>query len=845
MVATQALMQDSDWQAQRELEWKAIDEGVRRYRKDRRQAIEKGRAGELSVSQLAMAHWFTAVEASIARDIANFKSTGMCIMVDPEAMEAMSEMPPGELAYLAMWCVINELAGAPAGKTCAKVYHQIGRAVLSELAYRHLKEHDPDEWRTIKDGYRRLTPTVLAQRVKRESLDPRWKQTRLRTQIGTKLLRTVHEYASCSSYDSDGGSEIIDNFMPAFEIFSRVNGKHSTYHIRMTSDCLQMLEDAHKGREHLRPMHMPMVCKPLLWTDEGRGGYISLRTSLVIRSSKRQRDMIADDRNTIYKPGLNVINRTPYALNKWLVNLQQSMFRRGGGRAMLPLLENKPGLPMPEGYRAEIERGKGRWAQVDDDEAREWRKRMRGVHDTNIAAQAERYCFLAYQDVCRVVGDYDHFYVPMVFDTRGRLVPSAKWLHHHSNKAVRAAILFADPVPLDERGHFWLKVHAANMFGFDKGTFEERAAWSDEHMDRMKEIGNDPHSDYWWTEADGGDNCWQFLAACKAFVDPWTAERLPVQMDGSNNGLQHYAAMMRDRQGAEMVNVLPGERPADSYEAVAGDVIEMLGSHDIADTFVPTEAHAKRGSKPCTVDGSAEWIRRLMDRKMAKPPVMTSVYDVTDYGMRDQIYDAISDRATGLSNRQVGKLATDTQRLIRTAIGSRFPGAMDAMTWIRKSASEIAKSGELVEWRNPIGFPVVQPYRKSPSRRLNTVFGQVRIINDDMTEGKPMVSKQAAGAAPNVVHSVDMAHLLTTAIQCDKDMVHMGAVHDSYWTQAGHVDRLRRHTNECFVRVHRRPFLSQLHAQWCERYPSVKFEEPPHVGTFEIEGAANSPYLFS
>lgn len=44
--------------------------------------------------------------------------------------------------------------------------------------------------------------------------------------------------------------------------------------------------------------------------------------------------------------------------------------------------------------------------------------------------------------------------------------------------------------------------------------------------------------------------------------DPATfRSRLPVQMDGSCNGLQHYAALSRDAPGAHAVNLLPVDRP--------------------------------------------------------------------------------------------------------------------------------------------------------------------------------------------------------------------------------------------------------------------------------------------
>ena len=62
------------------------------------------------------------------------------------------------------------------------------------------------------------------------------------------------------------------------------------------------------------------------------------------------------------------------------------------------------------------------------------------------------------------------------------------------------------------------------------------------------------------------------LAACMevrgalAWHDAWGStatypSRLPVQIDGSCNGLQHYAALGRDAPGGAAVNLEPFDRP--------------------------------------------------------------------------------------------------------------------------------------------------------------------------------------------------------------------------------------------------------------------------------------------
>jgi DNA-directed RNA polymerase len=51
---------------------------------------------------------------------------------------------------------------------------------------------------------------------------------------------------------------------------------------------------------------------------------------------------------------------------------------------------------------------------------------------------------------------------------------------------------------------------------------------------------------------------------------------LPVHQDGTCNGLQHYAALGGDSQGAKQVNLSATERPSDVYTYVSEMVEEHL-----------------------------------------------------------------------------------------------------------------------------------------------------------------------------------------------------------------------------------------------------------------------------
>lgn len=88
----------------------------------------------------------------------------------------------------------------------------------------------------------------------------------------------------------------------------------------------------------------------------------------------------------------------------------------------------------------------------------------------------------------------------------------------------------------------------------------------------------------WWATA--GDP-WQCLATCIELhaalesPNPYEFESsLPVHQDGTCNGLQHYAALGGDAQGAQQVNLASGDRPSDVYTHV-GDMVERLLKVDV------------------------------------------------------------------------------------------------------------------------------------------------------------------------------------------------------------------------------------------------------------------------
>src|ERR1700759_5428804 len=75
--------------------------------------------------------------------------------------------------------------------------------------------------------------------------------------------------------------------------------------------------------------------------------------------------------------------------------------------------------------------------------------------------------------------------------------------------------------------------------------------------------------------------------------DPCAYEsNFPVHQDGTCNGLQHYAALGGDSQGAKQVNLDAGDRPSDVYTYVA-NMVEKRIEEDLTSTKKADQKFAK------------------------------------------------------------------------------------------------------------------------------------------------------------------------------------------------------------------------------------------------------------
>jgi DNA-directed RNA polymerase len=343
--------------------------------------------------------------------------------------------------------------------------------------------------------------------------------------------------------------------------------------------------------------------------------------------------------------------------------------------------------------------------------------------------------------------------------------------------------------------------------------------WADDHWHEIEAsaefaLGRNikrPSKCMWWLKE--GEDHWQGLAACIEILQASECTKgpqnylcaLPVQLDGSCNGLQHYAALGRDQRGGEAVNLVPSiDKPADVYT----DVLKI----------VQTRVGREQGDEENPNYLLAKIVHGKLNRKIVKQTVMTSVYGVTMIGARDQIKARLADScevnwddAAKDYNKAVptGELTGDDLRVkcagylakvTMDSIGDVFTVGKQIMNWLKMCSVQLSLRGHATSWVTPLGLPVVQPYRQDRRYSVRTSVGQITL--SETSDLLPVdAARQKDALPPNFVHSLDATHMFMTAQACKQLGLTFASVHDSFWTHAGDVNVLGKEIRNQFYNV--------------------------------------------
>ncbi|NYS26044.1 hypothetical protein HUK65_13700 [Rhodobacteraceae bacterium 2376] len=262
-------------------------------------------------------------------------------------------------------------------------------------------------------------------------------------------------------------------------------------------------------------------------------------------------------------------------------------------------------------------------------------------------------------------GSQPVFYLPWFADYRGRIYAATPWLTPQGGDVQRALLEFAKGRPLDGLGWKALRRHGANLvsksrvlsdlniIGRTSLTLEERERWVEQNEAQIWASAADPCEEDFWRDVAGGSEI-QFLAFCltyrQAMEEPQAPVHLPVQIDGTCNGLQHISALTGDEELACAVNVLEDGSglPRDIYMELAEATRMRIRSGETA--VSPKDPVGRQVEEWLSSSGLLD---DLVDRSTAKKVIMTIPYGA---GETAQIAHVLEQLLPSLQNATIDNL---------------------------------------------------------------------------------------------------------------------------------------------------------------------------------------------
>lgn len=670
--------------------------------------------------------------------------------------------------------------------------------------------------------------------------------TTVKARVGAMLLEKLMEVAKIeipnANQQPGEGPTLLQ---PAFAHVVDLSGGQRVGLVKANATLLEkMRKEPVRGTLGTR---LPMVAEPKPWTGYKEGGFYRYPMPFMRTAGddlQRAYGMAAANRGDLEQVfrGLDVLGKTPWRINREVFDVAVQVWNTGEAFAKIPA--ESPEVPLPPEPPADASK----------EERRKWRSEVKAVEDKLNGYHSNR-CFQNFQlEVARAYRD-EVFYYPHNIDFRGRAYPIPALLNHIGADMGRGLMKFGVGKELGIVGLSWLKIHVANVYGFDKASLKEREEWTMEHLDDIYDSAVNPLGGrQWWKKA---EDPWQCLASCfelRAALDSPDPTRfvshIPVHQDGTCNGLQHYAALGGDRSGAAQVNLEPGDRPADIYTGVK-ELVQASIAKDAAEGNV-----------------YGQFLVDRITRKVVKQTVMTNVYGVTFIGAIEQVQKQLvalyEDVELPDGVASLKQCAVYIARKIFNALGTMFTGAQDIQYWLGEAANRICtaftmeqiqkiedvlddvervepgyrkvgrkmchKGGHkaaaikdashfksVVTWTTPLKLPVVQPYRAIQSQNVTTSLQNVAITSPNSWDPVSR-RKQLQAFPPNFIHSLDATHMFLSAIMCHEQGLTFASVHDCFWTHASDVPTMNLVLRDAFVQMHSEDIIGRLAEEFKARY---------------------------
>jgi DNA-directed RNA polymerase len=198
--------------------------------------------------------------------------------------------------------------------------------------------------------------------------------------------------------------------------------------------------------------------------------------------------------------GLDVLSSTPWAINRKIFDVILKAWNSGEAIADIPASEEKANHKLPPKPDAR---------DTDPSKRSQYVEQVKQVLAAQRKDHSERCKFNYNLEIARSYLN-DTFYLPHNMDFRGRAYPIPPHLSPVGDDLCRGLLTFGVKKPIGKTGLKWLQIHLANVYGFDKASFEERARFAQDHeqdifdsADKPLEVSTDSCRATFWVRTNG------------------------------------------------------------------------------------------------------------------------------------------------------------------------------------------------------------------------------------------------------------------------------------------------------------------------------------------------------
>jgi DNA-directed RNA polymerase len=761
----------------------------------------------------------------------------------------LRNFPTDVIAYLTAKTVVQNLV---TGSNMTLTARAISSAIQDEMLLASFDKEMPGLYHHLRSTYasngQDHRMTVLRRSYREHSQDPdrRWSVGDA-THVGVALLHLLIE--------STGIVEKALEGKPAGRGHGGKTPRKDTYILRATPKLLDVITSVQAADALARPPLLPMVVPPRPWTDAFDGGYLGLeaRGHSLLRAPMRTVEEFNARRclmPAVYA-AVNYAQSVAWKINGEVLEVASALWE--SRQAVAGLVSGDP-IPVPpfpadlaQAVKPKTKEEKAAWKASLSPDSREtfrlWKLAARDVHTHNATSQGRRIASGQALAVARQFARYGAIWFPHSYDFRGRLYAIPPGLSPQGSDLSKGLLRFVEGKRVgDSTGPRWLAIHGANTWGNDKVSFTDRIEWVKANEASILACAENPLGDLWWSEA---DSPFCFLAFCFE----WAGYRrdgadhithIPVALDGSCSGLQHYSAALLDPVGGVAVNLTPQDKPADVYSEVAKRATAML------------QLKADLGGDDAAVAGRL--IALGIDRAATKRPTMTLPYGSTRMSCSDHIEEWLFNKVATIpgARERFGSDLSAAAKLLSSAvwdaIGDTVVAPRVVMAWLRQVAGAATKEELPLTWVAPDGFLVNQQNWELGDRRIKTRMGDnlVYLKASDETDRLDK-AKQRNSFPPNWVHSMDATHLRMVAVGAPKNGIDsLALIHDSFGTLAPDCDVLGALLRETMIDLYSVDRLEELRDQLCAYLPDeAKVPNSPARGSLDLGALRDAQFAFA